>query len=169
MTTAPRLETDHLVLREPELRDWPDFAELMASERSTYMGGPFSVRDAWGIFCTGIAQWRLYSLGILSIELRETGHYLGQIEINQGPLFPEKELGWQLSHNAEGKGYAFEAAVALRDWAFKEQGLETLVSYIDPHNTRSIQLAKRLGATLDEEAEKQDPDDLVYRHVRGTF
>lgn len=68
----------------------------------------------------------------------------------------------------EGQGYAAEAAVALRDWAHAALGLDRLVSYIDPRNTRPITLAERLGAVLDTHAAGQNPGDLVYRHrVRG--
>lgn len=165
MFNVPRLTTDRLVLRCPTLDDWPSFKDLVMSERARYMGGPFSLNAAWGTFCHGIASWSLYGLGNLSIELRETGQCLGQIEINPGPLVPETELGWQLSSEAEGGGYAFEAAVALRHWAFTDGHLDTLVSYIHPDNARSIQLAERLGATLDRDAPRQDPEDLVYRHV----
>lgn len=164
MKTAPIIETDRLLLREPILDDWPGFAELMVSDRAKYMGGPFSLCSAWGIFCQGIALWPLFGIGNLSIVLRESNQCLGQIEINQGPRFPEPELGWQLNAEAEGKGFAFEAAVAMREWAFFDRDLTTLVSYIDPDNARSIRLAERLGATIDENAPKQDPEDLVYRH-----
>ncbi len=165
MKTAPIIKTDRLLLREPIIDDWPSFAELMTSERAKYMGGPFSLGSAWGVFCHGVALWQLFGVGNLSIVSRENNQCLGQIEINQGPRFPEQELGWQLNAAAEGKGYAFEAAVAMRDWAFQECRLKTLVSYIDPDNSRSIRLAERLGATIDENACKQDPDDLVYRHL----
>ncbi|WP_416899898.1 MAG: GNAT family N-acetyltransferase [Minwuia sp.] len=167
MTTAPTIETPRLLLREPVLADWPGFAEVMTSDRALHMGGPHSVAYAWGAFCHGIALWRLYGLGNLSIELRGTRECIGQIEINQGPRFPEPELGWQLNIEAEGKGYAFEAAVAMRDWVFRERGLKTLVSYIGQENTRSIRLAQRLGASLDAQAQPQDPGDLVFRHVPG--
>jgi len=169
MKTSPIIKTDRLLLREPILGDWPSFAAVMTSDRAKYMGGPFSIGYAWGAFCHGVAQWQLFGVGNLSIELRETKQCLGQIEINQGPLFPEPELGWQLTSEAEGKGYAFEAAMALRDWAFQDRKLKTLVSYIDPDNARSIRLAERLGATIDDHARKQDPDDLVYRHVSGSL
>jgi RimJ/RimL family protein N-acetyltransferase len=165
MKNAPVIETDRLLLREPILADWPSFAGLMTSDRARYMGGPFSLASAWGVFCHGIALWPLYGVGNLSIVLRETEQCLGQIEINQGPRFPEPELGWQLTAEAEGKGYAFEAAVAMRDWAFQERKVKTLVSYMDPDNARSIRLAERLGATIDEHAPKQDAGDLVYRHL----
>lgn len=169
MSFVPILRTERLLLREPHLEDWPDFAEVLMSDRARFMGGPFSLSGAWGVFCHGIALWRIYGLGNLSMELRDTGQYVGQIENNQGPRFPEPELGWQLNAGAEGKGYAFEAATALRDWVFNEGMAETLVSYIDPANARSIRLAERLGAVRDDQAPKQDPEDLVYRHgvVRG--
>lgn len=167
MKAAPIIETERLLLREPILADWPSFEAVMTSDRARYMGGPFSVAYAWGSFCHGIALWQLYDVGNLSIELRDTRRCIGQIEINQGPRFPEPELGWQLNGEAEGKGYAFEAAVAMRDWAFQVRKMETLVSYIGDDNARSIRLAERLGATLDHHARPQDPGDLVYRHVPG--
>ncbi|WP_209427321.1 GNAT family N-acetyltransferase [Pararhodobacter sp. SW119] len=165
MKTAPIIRTERLLLREPILADWPSFAEVMTSDRARHMGGPFSIEYAWGAFCHGIALWQLFGVGNLSIELRATQQCIGQIEINQGPRFPEPELGWQLQSEAEGKGYAYEAAIALRDWAFRERKLDTLVSYIGRENSRSIRLAERLGATLDAHARPQDPGDLVYRHV----
>jgi RimJ/RimL family protein N-acetyltransferase len=164
MKTAPIIKTDRLLLREPVFADWPNFAEVMTSDRAKFMGGPFSIEHAWGTFCHGIALWQLFGIGNLSIELRENKQCIGQIEINQGPRFPEPELGWQIQIGAEGKGYAFEAAFALRNWVFQEHKLDTLVSYIHPDNSRSISLAERLGATLDEHARPQDPGDLVYRH-----
>ncbi|TQV68079.1 GNAT family N-acetyltransferase [Denitrobaculum tricleocarpae] len=162
----PRLETERLLLRVPEMKDWPDYAELMLSPRAVYMGGPFTTPVAWGMFCHDLAQWQLFGHGALMIETRETGRCLGQVGINYGPLFPEHELGWILYEDAEGKGYACEAARALRNWAFEVRGLKTLVSYIDPENTRSRRLAERLGATLDPAAPGQDPTDLVFRHPR---
>ncbi len=146
------------------LADWPSFAELMGSELAWHMGGPFSVTQSWGAFCHGIALWQLFGIGVLSIELRSTGQCVGQIEVNQGPRFPEPELGWQLVSEAEGQSYAYKAAVAMRDWAFQVRKMATLVSYIGPENARSIRLAERLGAVLDTQARPQDPGDLVYRH-----
>ena len=103
-------------------------------------------------------------IGALMIDLTLTSECVGQVGINHGPLFPEKELGWQVYEGYEGNGYATEAARALRDWAFGALGLRTLVSYIDPGNSRSAAVAERLGAVLDRTAPRQDPDDLVYRH-----
>lgn len=118
MTDIPTLVTDRLTLRPPVMGDWPDYAELMLSSRAVYMGGPFTTPYAWGMFCHDIAQWSLMGHGALMMEERAGGRCLGQVGINHGPLFPEHELGWFVYQHAEGKGFAFEAAKVLRDWAF---------------------------------------------------
>ena len=162
----PTIETKRLLLRPMTMDDWPDYAALMQSERAAHMGGPYTEQGAWGMFCHDAAQWLLMGHGALMFDDRESGRTLGQVGINHGPLFPENELGWYVYTHAEGSGYAFEAAQALRDWGFGARGLETLVSYISPENIRSQKLAERLGAVLDETAPRKDPVDLVYRHGR---
>lgn len=160
----PTLVTDRMLLRPMSFDDWVPYVALLGSERARYMGGPFSVKEVWGMFCADHAQWQLFGAGALMLEDRTTGACLGQVGINSGPLFPEQELGWLVFPEAEGGGYAFEAASALREWARKVKRLKTLVSYVDPQNDRSCKLAKRLGAVLDVNAPRQDPTDLVFRH-----
>lgn len=160
----PTLETPRLILRAPRMEDFPSYATLMASPRSIYMGGPFDQRGAWGLFCHDVALWSLYGHGALMIDVKETGTCVGQVGINHGPLFPEKELGWLLYDGFEGHGYATEAAEALRDWAFETLKLPTLVSYFDPENHRSMAVSARLGGTRDDNAPLQDEGDVVYRY-----
>lgn len=166
MESIPTLSTSRLTLRPMGIDDWGAYHRLMASDRARYMGGPFTPAAAWGMFCSDHAQWSLFGCGALMIEHGATGQCVGQVGISYGPLFPEWELGWLVYPEAEGQGYAHEAAAALRAWARDKRKLETLVSYIDPENARSIRLAERLGATLDHQAERPDPGDLVYRHYR---
>ena len=85
--------------------------------------------------------------------------------INHGPLFLEKELGWFVYEEYEGRGYVTEAAFALRHWAFTTLRLPSLVSYIAPGNAASVAVAERLGARLDPAAPRGDPRDFVYRHL----
>lgn len=163
---VPTIETARLLLRPMGISDWPAYVAFMSSERSVHMGGPYIEHSAWGVFCHDTAQWQLFGHGALMLEEKATGSCLGQVGINHGPLFPERELGWFVYEQAEGRGFAHEAAHALRAWAFDERGMETLVSYIDPGNARSRRLAERLGGVPDTAAVAKDPDDLVYRYNR---
>ena len=160
----PMLATERLLLRAPVESDFSAYEHFMASARSRGMGGPFNARAAWGTFCHDIACWSLFGHGALMIDHRATGTCVGQVGINDGPLYPEKELGWLIYEGSEGLGYATEASAALLIWARRALGYSGLVSYIDPDNRASIRVAERLGATLDPTAPKQDDGDLVYRH-----
>ncbi|MGV0819337.1 GNAT family N-acetyltransferase [Martelella sp. FOR1707] len=164
--TAPTLETHRLCLRPPRFSDYQDYAAIMQSERAVYMGGPLDDRETWGMFCHCIGSWGMFGHGGLMVELAGTGQAIGMVSINSGPLFTEDELGWFLFDGFEGHGYATEAAMALRQWAFGVRKLETLVSYFAPENVRSIAIAKRLGGVLDEHAKAPDPADIVYRYQR---
>ncbi|PVB60710.1 GNAT family N-acetyltransferase [Labrenzia sp. 011] len=161
----PTIETQRLLLRAMTMEDWPDYAALMQSARAAHMGGPMSKEKAWGMFCHDVALWPLVGHGALMLEERASGRCLGQVGINHGPLFPEHEIGWFVYEHAEGKGIAFEAARALRDWGLRDRGLPTLVSYVDRDNIRSRRLAERLGAVPDAQALRNDPRDMVFRHT----
>lgn len=166
VTSIPVLETARLVLRPPVIEDFAAYARLMASPRAVHMGGPYDLSGAWGWFCHDVAQWQLFGHGALMIDLKSADICVGQVGINAGPRFPERELGWMLYDGYEGNGYATEAASRMRDWAFTEHGFGTLVSYIDATNTASAAVAVRLGAERDDAAPRQDPEDLVFRHTR---
>jgi RimJ/RimL family protein N-acetyltransferase len=108
--TTPILDTPRLALRPMRPADFPAYAALMAGGRARHMGGPFDTRAAWGLFCHDAAGWSLFGAGALMADRRDTGQTVGQVGINQGPLFPEPELGWLLYDGHEGQGYATEAA-----------------------------------------------------------
>ena len=169
MAACPTIDTGRLRLRPYRIEDFEPLAELMASDWSVHMGGPFGRQVTWAYFASETANWALRGHGGWSVELKD-GTLAGQVSLNRMAHWPEVELGWTVWPAQEGKGIAFEAAQAARDWAFGPGGLSTLVSYISPGNARSIALAKRLGAARDAEAplpEGETPDDThVYRHPR---
>jgi aminoglycoside 6'-N-acetyltransferase len=55
------------------------------------------------------------------------------------------EIGWALAREHQGKGYAFEAASATLDLAFRVLGLHRVFAELDPRNDASITLCTRLG------------------------
>lgn len=161
----PRLETARLILRAPRVEEFEAFCTLVASDRAAHMF-QLDRPAAWKEFAAELGHWPLFGYGPWHVERREDGALVGAVSILNHDTYPETEIGWHLYDGHEGHGYAFEAATAARDWAFTERSLPTLVSYIDPANTRSIALAERLGATLDRDARGEDATDLVYRHAR---
>lgn len=164
MIEIPVITTERLTLRAPRPADFEAFAAFFASERAELERGRRDRRGAWLEFATGSGQWVLYGHGAFSIEDRATGAYLGEAGVFREEHYPETELGWMVTAEAEGKGVAHEAALAVRGWAYATLGRRTLVSYINPGNARSIRLAERLGAARDDAARPACQGDLVYRH-----
>ena len=164
MTTAPRIETDRLVLRPHRLEDFAAYAAFYASDAASFIGGPMAATRAWHAFAADVGGWDLVGFGSWAIEEKATGDFAGQLSLNKPPHFPEREIGWFLLSGFEGRGYATEAALAARAFAYGTLGWPTAVSYVDPDNARSIALARRLGCTEDPDAERHDPEDVVYRH-----
>lgn len=55
------------------------------------------------------------------------------------------EIGWILRPEAQGRGYATEAARLLLDFSFDQLGLHRVYAELDPRNTASVALCERLG------------------------
>lgn len=55
------------------------------------------------------------------------------------------ELGWTLHPDAQGAGYATEAVRGLLAVVFGRMGAHRAVAEVDPRNTASIALCRRLG------------------------
>lgn len=161
----PAITTERLVLRAYEMADFEPLVRFHASKHAQYAGGLKSRETVWRDFASDMGQWHLLGFGSLAVVLRGTGECIGLAGLNAPPEYPEREIGWVLWEGFEGNGYAFEAASAMRKFAFGTFGWDTLVSYIDPDNARSIRLAERLGAVLDRQAARPNGDGcLVYRH-----
>lgn len=164
--TLPTLATERLTLRPPRMEDWPAFSGFFASARSRFMGGPLEDEGArWRIFAHIAGMWLLRGFGSFVFCRAGSDRPLGAA----GPWFPvgwpEREIGWSIwDADAEGTGLAFEAARATRTHAYDTLGWDTAVSYVASGNARSIRLAERLGAVLDDTAARPDADDLVFRH-----
>ena len=141
-----RLETQRLILRKPTIDDVPAEAEFYASDRARFVGGKMSRELVWRTMAMVIGHWDMRGYGYFAIEEKSSGDYAGRVGCWYPDGWPEPEFSWCLMGNHEGKGLAFEAAKAVRNWAYSDLGWTTAVSMIDPANVRSEALAKRLGA-----------------------
>jgi RimJ/RimL family protein N-acetyltransferase len=167
--TVPVIATARLRLRAPDIGDYPAYRDVFITDRSQYMGGPFTEDEAFADFCQGIAGWMLRGAGMWTLTLATDDAPLGWIYLWQEMGDPEPEIGWVLTAEAEGKGYAAEAARAVLPHAVRLFGAGGFVSYIDAANAASAKLAERLGAVRDPAAEKimadkGETDLQVWRH-----
>lgn len=163
---VPVLETARLRLREPRAADFEAVAAFYAdADRSRGFGGPLNRAEAWRWFASLIGHWALRGFGFWMVESRDGAELLGMVGLWEPEGWPEPELGWVMFAKAEGKGHAYEAAMAVRDHAYRHMGFATLTSFIFPGNARSVALAERMGAVKEGEFQNvTHGTEMVYRH-----
>jgi RimJ/RimL family protein N-acetyltransferase len=76
------------------------------------------------------------------------------------------EIGWTLHPDAQGRGYATEAARELLRLGFDELGLHRIAANADPRNAASLRLMERLG--MRREADLRDVEHLKGEWVGET-
>ena len=157
---AHQLVTERLVLRPWKVDDAeaalsaygdPDVARWLAPAMD-------SIRDVAAMRVV-LQQWAaedermITPAGRWAIERREDGQVIGGATLL--PLAPDEEyeVGWQLSRQVWGHGYATEVGLALARWAF-EQGIEQVIAVVRPANTRALAMVRRIGMEWVGETEK---------------
>ncbi|MGY6555475.1 MAG: GNAT family N-acetyltransferase [Wenzhouxiangella sp.] len=148
MLTQPIfIETQRLILRKPEERDFEGFCELMTDPEATeHLGGVSEPAVIWRSLASLIGHWAIRGFGFFSIEDKQTGQWLGRV----GPWFPHgwyaPEVGWSVLRRCWGQGIATEAAIASMDFAVDTLGWSRVIHVIGSENLASQALARKLGS-----------------------
>lgn len=142
-----RIETERLILRPPRAEDLDGWAEMMADEDAArFIGGVMPRALSWRGLMTMIGSWHAMGFGMFSVIEKSSGRWVGRL----GPWMPEgwpgTEIGWAVSREYWGRGYASEGAIASTDWAFDNLGWTNVIHSIDPANVASQAVARRLGS-----------------------
>lgn len=86
---------------------------------------------------------------IYAVFRKEDGIYVGHASIRPRPEKPEDwEIGYILSMEHWGLGYATEIAECLIRFGFEEIGLREIFATIDDDNLNSIKVAKKIGMSF---------------------
>jgi len=116
------LKTERLFLREMDRNDYDALYRVLAD--STIMQHyPFTfdesrVRD-W--IRRNLNRYQENRFGLWAVCLKDTGEMIGDCGLTlqniNGEMLPE--IGYHIRRDCQRKGYAKEAAKAVRDWAFR--------------------------------------------------
>ncbi len=162
---VPVLETERLRLRAPRIAEFDAYRSIFHSDRWPHGDeGAGTDEDAWLDFNQMLASWMLRGIGLFAVETQLDATLVGFASIDHEWGDPEVEIGWMLTADAEGQGYATEAGAALLELA-RSQGRKSVVSYMGHDHPRSAAVAQRLGGVRDPKAEADlDHALFVYRH-----
>jgi len=147
-----KLETKRLILRDIETKDAKDIVanvnNLNVSRNLLVVPYPYSMKDAkeWIKDCKKNARKNPregYSLGI---ELKLEKKLIGSIGLHKVNRYQgTAQIGYWLGENYWRKGYMYEAASKVLDFAFNKLKLRRLDIEAFAENRGSNELIKKLG------------------------
>ena len=172
MSDIPTLETARLILRGFRESDLVSFAAMNADPRVMATIGPPLSREASENFAADInRRWQGQGLGLWAGEV--SGLCIGFIGLNvpsfEAPFTPCVEVGWRLSFDCWGKGYATEGGAAALAFGFKQRGLKEIVAFTAATNLRSAAVMRRLDMARNLDDDFDHPriaaGDPLRRHI----
>ena len=172
------LETERLKLRPWTRRDACDFYEYAHQPEVGPAAGWMphkSIDETIRI----IEDCLLYNQFAWAMELRTTGHVIGNINLRDDVKRGEHlgyTLGFSMSRDYWGQGHMPEAGVAVIRQAFDTLHIHLLSVFHYPHNMRSRRVIEKLGFTYEgrlRNAARLDDgsifDELCYSMTRSEY
>jgi RimJ/RimL family protein N-acetyltransferase len=150
----PRLETPRLLVRPLQASDVEALVEIWGDpEVMRHMGGP---RDHEKVRQALEGELRTNSsdlLGFCSVVEKASGRLIGDCGLTKKEVDgrDEVELVYLFAADSWGKGYATEAASAMRDYALGSLRLRRLIALVDPENVASARVAEKVGMHFEKE------------------
>ena len=142
------LETDRLFLREFMDNDYKDLCDILQDIDVMYAyEHSFSNDEVKNWFNKNIDRYNENGFGLWAVILKETNDFLGQCGITIQDIDGKKylEIGYLFKKKHWHNGYAVEAALGCKKYAFKKLKAEKIYSIIRDSNIASQNVAKRTG------------------------
>ena len=152
------LETERLFLREMAMDDF-DALYAVLSDAEIMQHYPYSFDEervrSW--IERNMDRYKNDGFGLWAVCLKDTGEMIGDCGLTlqniDGQMLPE--IGYHIRKDQQRKGYAKEAAAAVRDWAFQNTEYPALYSYCKYTNVGSFKTAESIGMHFEKEYEDE--------------
>lgn len=117
-------------------------------------------------------RYQIFGFGLWAVCLKENGKMIGDCGLTLQPIGNtiKPEIGYHIQKTYQRKGYAKEAAIAVRDWAFTHTPFQTIYSYMKSTNLPSMQTAQAYGCQrVDEFVDAEKEKTTVFALSKKTW
>jgi [ribosomal protein S5]-alanine N-acetyltransferase len=95
------------------------------------------------------ASYAQHGFGLWLVELSDGAAPIGICGVLKRETLPDPDIGFAFLPAYRSRGYAFEAAAGVRDFARDALRIRRLLAIVSPHNPASIRLLDRLAFTFE--------------------
>lgn len=142
------LETQRLVLREMTQGDFSALCKILQDREVMYAyEGAFSSDEVQVWLDRQLERYKQHGFGLWAVILKETGIMIGQCGLTMQDYNSSKvmEVGYLFQKEYWHRGYASEAAIACKEYAFNKLNAKEVYSIIRDTNIPSQNVAIRNG------------------------
>lgn len=144
------IKTQRLVLRQWQKEDEEPFVCMNADPRVMEFFPDLKTRHESDAMIKRLSNHiARCGWGFWAVSLLETNQFIGFIGLEEvsfkTDFTPAVEIGWRLSYDFWGRGYATEGALASLQYGFQVLKLDTIVSFTAVQNLRSRAVMERIG------------------------
>lgn len=144
-----QIVTPRLILRPISEIDWDLFNRLHQTQGVIkYVNDPFTELEIKERFISRLGEWKKTSNKWLTLTIIEksSGTKIGVTGFYpQWEPYQQAELGFLLSPEFQGKGFAKESTRAVVEYAFNKCNFHKVIATVTEGNTPSFNLLKGLG------------------------
>lgn len=154
-------ETERLYFREMNQSDFESLCRILQDEETMYAyEGAFSNVEVQEWLDRQISRYEKWGYGLWAVILKETDTMIGQCGLTMQPWKDSEvlEIGYLFERQYWHQGYATEAAIACKEYAFHSLNAEEVCSIIRDTNIASQKVALRNGMIM---------TDTWTKHYRG--
>lgn len=148
------LKTDRLFLRVLNQDDHQSLIEILSdTETMSHYPSPFSP-DKVNIFIeNNIERYRKFNCGLWGCVLQENNQLIGDcgITIQDIDDVQDYKIGYHFHRKYWNQGYATEAAICVKTYAFQSLGLNRICSYMAKNHIASMCVAEKNGMIKEKE------------------
>ncbi|MGH9347241.1 MAG: GNAT family N-acetyltransferase [Vicinamibacterales bacterium] len=159
------LETPRTFMREILGNDFDFLLRMMSDpEVMRYYPRSYGKRDVRGFINRMRVFYKDDGCGLWMLIDRENGEPLGRVGLMRQHVngADEFEIGYMVHRPFWRRGFATEAALAVRDYAFADRKLPRVISLIRPENVPSQGVARKLGMTIVGTSEQMGLEHQVF-------
>ncbi len=144
------IQTPRLLLRQWRESDFEPFIRLNADPVvMEYFESVRTPEESLAQIARIMTNIVKYGYGFFAVERKDTGQFIGFTGLTNAPFeswfTPCIEIGWRLSKEHWGQGFASEAAAACLEFGFDKLDAGQIYSFTSIHNSRSEQVMSRIG------------------------
>jgi RimJ/RimL family protein N-acetyltransferase len=170
MRTTIQIETERLILRTMTLDDTDALLHIFSDPRVMQsFGGIIFDRDRMEQWVRDNLEHQAgHGYGLFSVILAAENLLIGDCGLEHMEIDgrAEVEIGYDMRSAYWGRGFATEAAGAVRDFAFGVLKLPRVISLIRPENVASRRVAEKIGMVREKEIDRGGHPYWIYAQSR---